>query len=293
MWLTFALLSALLWTGVSLYDRFSVKAIFTRPAQGLFVAALFSGFGFLALPFVKWSIPETEIAGMAVLAGLLMQFAQYSYFHALQDEEVGKVTAFGAAYPVAVGLASIPLGKLLTVWQWSGVLLVVGSVVAIEGVKVSREVRRSVAYLAGYVGGLSGGALLLSGILEVVNFWSAFGPYCLGLIFGGLVPFVLSRTEREELRRAWPSIWRALWKLGLVEGVNVAALGCEAYALSLGHPALVTAAASTEPAWVFLAGNFLSRLPFPPGVFERVERVHRKILLVALIISGLGLLAWE
>ena len=293
MWLVFALLSALLWTGVSLYDRFSVKCVFTRPAQGLFISALFSGFGFLVFPFVEWSIPETDIAGMAVLAGLLMQFAQYSYFHALQDEEVGKVTAVGAAYPVAVGLAAIPLGKLLTAWQWSGVLLIVGSVVAMEGVRTRRVVRKSVAYLAGYVGGLSGSAILLSDILEVVNFWSAFGPYCLGLILGGLFPFALSRKERKSLLEAWPALQRALWQLGMVEVVNVAALGCEVYALSLGHPALVTAAASTEPAWVFLLANCLGQFPLFRGSIERVEKIYYKIFLVTLSAVGLGLLVWE
>lgn len=307
MWFVFALLSSLLWTGISLYDRFTVKAVFSKPTQGLFVAAIFSSVGLVALLFVEWSMPPPEVALMALAAGLFLQVSQYFYFYALDADDVGDVTALGGAYPIFVALATIPLGKFLDVVQWIGVLLVVFSAIALKGVNLKKVSLRGLYYVLGYVVGLTLSNILMSNGMDLIEagtstnphgidhrFWTAFGPYCIGLVIGGLLPFLLWKKEREALLVAWPAIRPRLIQLGLVEVANVAALGCEVFALSVGHPALVTAAASTEPLFVFLFAHLLSTFPsLPEGCFEPVERIRIKVLLVAMIAIGLGLLAWQ
>jgi len=82
MWFFFALLGALLWTIVTLFDKFSVHSLFTRASQGLIISGIFSGFGFF---FADWNQVDANLFFASVAAGLLIQFTQFFYFSALEN----------------------------------------------------------------------------------------------------------------------------------------------------------------------------------------------------------------
>ncbi len=289
MWFIFALLGAFLWTIVSLFDKYSVHSIFTRASQGLIVSGIFSGVGFI---FADWSNLDTSLFFWSVVAGLLLQFSQFCYFSALEDEEVGDLTAFGSSYPLLVALFVIPFGKFLNPAQWLGIVLIVVGVVFLRWKRAQKAASRSVKYVVGYVLGLALSSLVVSEVMDSYSFLSTLGPYCIGIVVGGLSPLLIIK-ERKEFKDVIKIHLPKFWLFALIEILNVAAVAAEVYAISIGHPALVNAVASTEPALVFIFAHSLGSIKGLGIVFPKTSQIHHKLMITFLIILGLGLIAWK
>lgn len=288
MWFILALLSAILWSGVSMFDKYSVHCIFTRPSQGLFVSGVCSSVG---LAFFAWSVPdELWITLLLIFAGILMQFSQYFYFHAMEGEEVGDLTAFGGAYPLLVALLAALMGNPVNQLQSFGMLIVVLSVIGLRFVAQTKHTYRGFCNLFTYVTGLAASCLIVDYATDRMSFLTSLGPYSAGLVIGGLMP-ILIKKEREELRKIRAVLCRKFWCFGFIEMINVIAIFCEMGALSLGHPALVTTVASTEPALVFLCVHCLA-LKSPENTYlKEVKRLKIKLGFVLFMSIGLGLLS--
>jgi drug/metabolite transporter (DMT)-like permease len=294
IWPVFALLSAILWTIVSLFDRYSVRAIFTSPSQGMLVSSLFSLAGLALFPFVDWGAISQMAIVVPFIAGIFVQFSQLAYFYAINREQVGDVTALGASYPLIVALLALFFGKYLSIVQWSGIFVVVFSLVVIKwkGL-ITKKSLGTLPLIFLYVLFLAVSSMLMNLSLDDFSFFSTFPFYCLGLVVGGLVP-LLSPKQRQAAIRALPIIIRSIRSFGLIEVINVVALACEVFALGKAHPALVTAISSTEPAFAFLFANFLSSKKFfPEGCYEKVDGLWLKIFSVIMLSIGLTLLALE
>jgi len=289
MWFLFAFIAAVLWSVVSTFDKFSIHSLLTRASQGLIISGMFSGIG---LCFADWGNVDSNLVLWSIVAGLLLQFSQFCYFKALKDEEVGDLTAFGSAYPLLVALLTIPLGKYLTLYQWLGILLVAIGVIVLRWKRAQSNSNNTFFHILGYVVGLALSSLVVSEVLDAYDFFSALGPYCLGLIVGGLLPLMFT-SERREFFRVFNTIKPKLWLFGWIELLNVLAVACEVYAIGIGHPALVNTVASTEPAIVFVMAYFFGNIKGLEHMFPKVSQIHHKLLITTVIIIGLGLITWN
>lgn len=289
MWFIFALLAAILWSVVSTFDKFSIHSLLTRASQGLIISGMFSGIGLI---FADWGNLDPSLVVWSVIAGLLLQFSQFCYFKALKDEEVGDLTAFGSAYPLLVALLAIPVGKYLTIYQWAGVILVAVGVIVLRWKRSKTNSSDTLFHIAGYVIGLALSSIVISEVLDTDNFFEALGPYCLGLVIGGLLPLIFT-SERKEFIRVFHKIRPKLWLFGWIEIINVLAVACEVYAIGIGHPALVNTVASTEPAIVFVMAYFFGNIKGLEYIFPKVSQIHHRLLITAIIIFGLALITWN
>lgn len=291
--MVYAVLSSLLWAIVNLYDKFSVRQIFTSPTQGLAIASIFSFFGVFLIPFVGWNL-KNEIAFYAIIAGLLMQCSQYFYFSALEEEEVGDLVMIGSSNPVIVAIIAIPLlQKYLMLKQWIGIVLVLFAIAALKfdshnPLKFFR--RKTWYHTLCYVLCLSFHGIVVSHVLDSYTFVEIWGPYSIGMTVGGLIPF-LSKKERNALVEAWPKVKIFLVPFALVEFINITANALHVYSLGEIHPALANTLANLEPGFCFLLSHFLSRMQWVPvGCFPPVTHLKKKLALVALMAIGIGLM---
>lgn len=289
MWFLFAEIYAVLMATVIVFDRFIVKNVFTRPLQGLFITIPTSAcFLMLLLPFITW--PSYQIFWLAVLAGGLLQCTQFFYFLAMDKaDQAGDLSAVEASYPVLVAIISLYLGQQLSPLKWVGILIVVSSVIFVSWRKVKQPSAAYFAYLLGDIICLALHAVLVNAILARTGFLSFYGPYSLGIVLFGILPF-LRRVELKAFIKNWKPIKKVLPYLALMEMINVIALLSATFALGIGHPALVTAVMTTYPALVFLFTHGITKKYKIDG-FGKVEYLNKKIIFVLLLAVGIGLIA--
>jgi len=202
------------------------------------------------------------------------------------------VTVFGSTYPLIVAFLTIHFGKFLNYIQWIGIVCIVFGVVFLRWNRSQHASSRSIKHVIGYVFGLALSSLVVSEVMDSYSFFNTLGPYCIGLVVGGFAP-LLSSTERREFKKIFKTLLPKLWLFGIIEILNVLALASEVYAISIGHPALVNAVASTEPALVFIFAHFLGNISGLSNVFPKTSQIHHKLIITFLIVLGLGLIAWR
>ena len=130
-WLTYALLTIVLWGAVPLIDKVALRSF--AADTGLCVRAFTAG-GMLLI-YAVWKGKFAEIAQgdakavvyfmlSAILASVV---AQYTYFAALQRAEASRLVPFTATYPlVAAILAVLLLHEPFTATKFAGALLIAG-----------------------------------------------------------------------------------------------------------------------------------------------------------------------
>ncbi|MDO8648743.1 MAG: hypothetical protein Q7R81_03075 [Candidatus Peregrinibacteria bacterium] len=292
MWFLFAFTYALLLSIVIVFDRFTIVGVFTRPLQGMFMTVPASIALLIAVsPIVTW--PSPRIFLLSLLSGIFLQAAQACYFVSMgYAEEAGDLSAIESTYPVLVAIISIYLGHFLKLSEIVGILIVVS---AILGLTINRKIcwdAKFFIFIAADIIFLSAHGILVNYTLKGIPFLSFYAPYSIGIVLFGLSPFILSKKERISFLLNWHKIKNILPHLSLIEIGNVLALIAGTYALSIGHPALVTSVMSTYPAIVFIMCFSLSFSPkFSEEGFARTDNFSRKILLILVMSIGLGMLA--
>lgn len=284
IWILPALLGAILWTIVNIFDNFSFKAILKRPSQGLIVSGIFSGFGLLLVPS-WWHLLPPDLFFWAFFGGVLLQVSQFFYFSCLDNEELSDIVTYGSTYPIFVAIIATGLGKSLSILQWLGMCFVISGVLAIEWKRKMLE-KGFNKNIVGYIVFLSASSIIVDQNLDFLSFEEIIFPYCLGLIFGGFLPLI-SKFEREKFLIIWPSINKNLWAFGLIEFINVVALLLEVLAMSIGHPALVNTVASSEPIFVVILASMVGRISFLKDFFPKQENRMLKFGAATLVILGL------
>jgi|GEM_PF-1783638 uncharacterized membrane protein len=291
MWFVFALIYAVFIAIVIVFDRFIVTNIFTRPLQGLFITIPTSVAVILGLgPLIVW--PEPRIFALAFISGFFLQASQACYFYALDKaDEAGDMSAVEATYPVIIAVASIFLGNYLAFSEWIGILIVVTAVMALSWERLKKPDLVYFGFLAADVLFLACHGLMAHHALKEIPFLSFYGPYSIAIVLFGLLPFIVSKTERHALLDNWKNIRKVLPHLSLMEIANILGIISAVYALSIGHPAMVTAVMTTYPAMVFIFGALLVKIPFfRAHGFEPVENIYRKLAITFVIAGGLGLI---
>lgn len=289
IWIIPALAGTLLWTVVNIFDNFSFSKILNRPSQGLVISSLFSIFGILMVP-TWWNIARFDFFLLAILGGILLQASQFFYFACLEEEDISDIVTYGSTYPIIVALFSTLLGDFLSLIQWLGVVIVVMGIIVVEW-KRSKNKKKFNKNILGYVLCLSLSSILVDKIFNFIPFTNVVLPYCLGLILGGASPLIL-KSERLALIKIWPKIQKNILMFGFVELINVLALLCEVLALSLGHPALVNTAASSEPIFILLFAVLFYNNKFLKDFLPDSKHFGLKFLAAFGVIVGLFIISY-
>jgi len=275
--------------GVIIVDRFTVINIFTRPLQGLSITVPTSAVILIGLsPIIEW--PGLQIFIFAMLAGFFLQAAQACYFISMEYvSEAADLSAIESTYPVLIAIVSIFLGDYLHYSEIIGILIIFISIFALTWNRKIALNKYFFGFLAGDILFLASHALVADYVLHDTPFLSFYGPYSLSIVVFGALPFAISKKEREMLVSNFLRIQEFLPRLCLIEVGNTAAVLSATYALSIGHPALVTSVMTTYPALVFLGSHIIYGKMKNVG-FIKTQNILRKLIAIAFISIGLAML---
>jgi drug/metabolite transporter (DMT)-like permease len=272
-----ALAAALSW-GISDYSA----GIVSRRISAIPVTTVVLGFGgLIALPIAiaTESPPNTRTIVFALLAGATTGFGVTIFFHALAVGVIGTVAPIscaGAALPVITGLVT---GERPGVAQLTGVVLVIGGVIAIaratsgEATGQARDPRKGV--LLAIVAAVALGAYYLcarQGATNGTPLWFV----AIGQLSAAVPLLALTLVQRHErLPRADAG------KLAAIGGVNGAGWLLSTLALRGGLLSVVSVLTALYPAITVILAAVL--------LHERLSPVQ--LLGAGITFAGVGLIA--
>lgn len=291
MWFLFALLNAIGWATVIVFDRFIIKRVFSSPIQGMLITIPTSVLTLVGIfPLIQYT--DYKLMALSALAGFFYQMSQIFYFYAINEtNEIGNLSALESTFPIFVTIGSVFLGMHISMVQAVGILCVVFAVTFLQWTKTTKFKKKYAFLILCDITFLTTYGLITDNALKDVHFLSFVGPFSAAIVLTGIAPFILMPKERKILRESWPAIQPVLPKLALIELINVIAVFCGAYAIGIGHPGVVTAVISTTPAFVFIFGYAIYKMKrISEDVYPEVKNLKRKVGLVGILVIGLGLL---
>lgn len=296
VWLIFALISPFFWAIVHVFDSHCVDEVFDRPWIGIVTSGLTTlvmlpifAVGLFFSPLAPVSI---EAIFLSAVCGIVFMSSQALYFQALSITESGIVAAYWNFIPVILPITSFLIfGEVLTLWQYSGMAVLVICSVAFCLLDGNLESRWS-----------SFGLMLLGALLQVTYFqvqkvlfetvpvYEAFCLIMLAMGLTGISPVVVSRSRRIFIRN-WPRILPSLKFLGAIEVANLIAIGTSQLAVDYGRPSLVSAVEASIPAYTFCLSFILYALTRSLGEEEAKQNLIAKVALVGAMIGGVYLVS--
>lgn len=294
MWLFFALLCPFFYAIVCVLDSYCVGKVFDRPWIGVITSSLASGLAFLLLPLAIpiWVRPGWSIVALALLAGALIQAMQALYFQSLAYSEAGVVAAYLNFAPIIVAAASYWFfGQAFGVWTYVGVVVNVAAsaLMCLMDGNFRTRWRAFFLMLAG-CSFYSAGLLIEKHIFDHVPVLEGFLLITAGIVISGLSPLLLAQARRA-LRNNLAALKPAIPTIAGVEVINLLAIYSRHRAVSLSHPSLIEAIATTQTAYAFLLSLALWSLAPRLGDPQAGRRLWAKLLLVGVMILGLRLVS--
>lgn len=296
MWLFFALLSPMFWAIVHVLDAHCVDRVFDKPWMGVITSSLTSLLIVLCLsfvlPFGKWSLPESNIFLLALLAGTLIQISQIFYFQALDYSEAGIVAAYWNLTPALVPFASFLFwGKVLAGWEYLGIGVIVIASVCFCLFDSNLKTSWMAFWLMLIASCLQVNVLLLeSEVFKHCDFLIGFWLITLGISISGTLPLMFSRI-RSVFRKNLLSLQSAIPIILGIEIANLLALFMSQRAISLGVPSLVAAVEATVPAYTFALSIILLTFNSSFGEPQVWHRFPIKLGLTVLMAVGVRMVA--
>ncbi len=292
MWLALALISSMGWAFVHVLDAWCVGRVFERPWFGVITSGLCSILVVLVLPFVQWSGPSMAIVCAAVCAGGLIQISQLFYFQSLNISEPGIIAAYWNLVPAMLPITTFfVFGRILSVSQYSGILLLVGTSLWMSLLDSNLRSRWHSLSLMILASMLQVAAVLLADIVyQQTNFLLGFVLMTTGVIGVGVVPLFAGRIRKQLWQHRRCLIRAAPLLLG-IEVINLLALLGSQRALDLGLPSLVAAVETTIPAHAFLISFLLVTAGSDFGQPEAKTRLLEKFACVAAMPLGVWLVS--
>ncbi len=285
LWFPLAILSAILFSGADIVDKFVIDHELRDPVlatifNGISTFLLFSVvsfiFGFVVLP--------VQIIVLAVIAGVLYSGALLLYFEAMYKEDVSFAAPLLSTAPLFVlFLGYIFLSEQFTTGAYVGIGLIISGAFLISLKSFKHKLKFSKILL--FV--LLAAVLLalrtiiikyttLSASIWSVLFWVGIG----GLLITGL----LYGLHHPHIKKRWKRGVEHILFVGVVSAVGFFFL---VVAISIGPASLVSATVATKPLFVFLAATVLS-IFYPKFIKEKITPaiLLQKSIAIVLIVIG-------
>jgi len=295
MWLFFALLAPFFFAIVHVMDSYCVEELFRKPWIGMITSAIASLVVFVPLPylvpFLSWSWPALHICAFALLAGVLIQMSQVLYFQSLSNSEAGIVAAYWNMIPAIILILSfIFLREILSISEYIGISVLIFAAVYFIRLDCDLHHRLKTFVFMFIACCLQACAyLLLDHVYIFIPYYQAFLFMVTGIIIAGLTPLLLPSIWRE-VRVNLPTLLPATKFIVGVEIVNILALATAQKAVALGNPALVAAAETTIPAFVFIISISLLMTLSKFGDAQSKTKLPQKLITVGFMCVGVLLI---
>ena len=296
-WISTALLSTMLGTGVSIIDShlLSRRMLGLRPfmlAMGIiqlfYILVLYILFPWpTSLPVnAVLSVIGASIAGTS--SALITMFV-------LQSEEVSRVVPIIHISPIFVAIiATVFLGEDLGYLQWLAIVIVVAGALIItaekRGTPASTSLKRpfSLLFVASLLSALA--SIFTKYTLSYISFWNMYSMALLGTAIT-----MLGFSLRPATVREWIDMERRNSTIIMVFLNEIAALSASVIfvrAVSLGPVSLVSTITGTRPAFVAVFSMIL-KMVLPGFLLELPGKrvMALRFIAIALIVGGLSIIS--
>ena len=293
-WVTFALMAPAFWAMNVVTFKFLVDKRFKKPlpfAVLIYLVDLIFVVGVLALMPVGFLFPYSVFA---LLAGLMTLFAFWSYYKAVEVEEISRISSLSQTVPIFVAvLSAVFLGEILVPRQYLGIAFIVAASMLISYRKSEdgRRMSPALKYVAAFVLPIALYSVIGKYLLGYMNYWSLFFWNAMGMVIS--IPVLLASpkirkdfleivSDLDKKTLALAVLLEAFWFIGTI---------CSFVAMSIGYVSLVSSIAALEPLFVLVYTTALS-LFIPRILKEEVSRfnIAQKLFSILLVFVGMWML---
>lgn len=291
-WILIALIAPALWAITNLFDS---KLIRVHVKNNVVLATLAGFVGILALLFIPIygiTFPGVLIFIVSILAGMLYIYTMIPYFKALALEDASTVIVLWYIAPVLIPFfARIFLNEHLRTIQYLGfaLILIGGFLISIKKQSL-KKIQISKALFLMLLSGLMLDCyyLLEKYVYSQQSFWNGFIWIRIGSFIGALTILLMPKYRTLFFRMIKKINFKSFRLIFGGEILNLIALVCFGFALSLGSVSLVTALTNFQTLFLLVYVIVLSKY-LPKLYKENIDRktIAIKIIAITLLIIGL------
>jgi drug/metabolite transporter (DMT)-like permease len=274
-WVELSLIATFLWASINVIDKVLLTKFIKHPVVSLIILSMTGLVVGIVFILFRPTAFTAELAIGGLIGGLFYFGANYSYFQAVKQDEVSRVIPIINTAPLfLVFLGAIFLGEQLTLFQYLGVVLLVGGAVLIS-IHKSFGIRPNIAFwfAVGCAIFFALNQLETKYLLEVgIDFWAVFSSIRIGTGIVAL-PFIVKHWN--DLKAQYHE--KGVQSYALVTGtelLNLVAVLLFTIAVSEGPVTLVNALSSVQPLFVLILTIALS--VFLPHILS--EEIGKKTL---------------
>lgn len=290
-WLYFVILATFTWSVTNVMDKFLIDKRVDHPlVLTIFVRTTSTIPLLLLIPFVGFSLPQTDFIGWILLASVFAAGGNIIFYKAIHIEEVSRTIPLFQFIPIFVLFISfISLGEILGFFEYIGFVVIIIGGLVISSKHLSRLLKVEKVFWIVVFGSLlyAVSYVIMKYVLSNVEYWNAFillWATQTVLIFS----LMGSRRVRKQAKLYIKKIDRKDKFIILVNSfTSIWAFIFSYFAISLGPVTLVEAAGNIQLVFIFLWAVLFTR--FLPHVLK--EEFDRKITIqkisgILLIIIG-------
>lgn len=286
-WPFLTLITLVFWVISILIDKYMLNRI-----KDPMIYWALASFANLAVALIVWTTVgmniQSDLALIVVAAGVLTVFTAWTYYHAIEVDEVSRTyPLMSISIPATVFLSAVFLGEIFNFVTYIGIALLLAGAIILS-TRFDKRLRKLVRSAA--VPYVLGGAVIGAGI-TVARKWAllqvdwlqvlAFGSFGVWLGFMALLYYRRSELSAVIRQRRW-LLWGGISTVLTLLGVVTLTL-----AYSLGPASLVSSLAAAEPVVLFAAALGISI--WRPKILR--EELHGstivvKAVAIALVVIG-------
>ncbi len=276
LWVILVLISAFVYSLVSVIDRIAISKEFRDPLFATFIYGLvaflaFGGIGFfIDVEVGRWVALASGVLGMLTTLGV------YCYYYVLEDAEVSSFAPLLSTFPIfVVIMAYFFLGEVLSTISYAGIGLLILGAILISKNDHKFKIGFNKTFLISLVV-----MFLIAFVDVVVKYLSEFANIWQILFWGGIgtgvviIPMFL--FHHPTLRK---KMIKGTEHLIISNVLTVIGFALAFFAISFGEVSLVTSLGRVTLLFVFAEVYLLSKM-FPKVLKERMKK---KILIWKLI----------
>lgn len=286
-WILISILAAILFSGVSITDKFVLVHFKCKPVLIILISAivgLFFGIG--AFAWNGFVLITGEQLLLAFISSLSFVGMVYFYFKAMELEDVSKVIPLFYINPLFILiLAGIFLNETLTTRNYLGVfLIVIGSVFL--SFKKSLAFKSRLGFLFTILSALciAVNQVIVKYLLNFQDYWTVFAYVRMGA-FLIIIPVLIFNFA--DLKRMFRQKLPAVGLIALNESITFLAYLALTFASSVGMISLVNAIIATQPFFVLVFTIILS-LIYPRVIDEKFKASTFALKFAAVLVMFAG-----
>lgn len=286
-WVLISILAAILFSGVSITDKFVLVHFKCKPVLIILISAivgLFFGIG--AFAWNGFVLLQGFQLFWALLAGFSFAAMLYFYFKAMELEDVSKVIPLFYINPLFILiLAGIFLNESLTTQNYLGVFLIVIGAIFLS-LKKSLAFKSRLGFLFTILSALciAINQVIVKYLLNFQDYWTVFAYVRMGA-FLIIIPVLIFNFA--DLKRMFRQKLPAVGLIALNESITFLAYLALTFASTVGMISLVNAIIATQPFFVLVFTIILS-LIYPRLIDEKFKAATGALKFAAVLLMFMG-----